>query len=74
MNKMFQYLSGRHTAFAAFFAATGTVMQCYHKLDLNYVALIGAVQTFVFAHSAKEDYFENKSKGEDVPPKAPDVS
>ncbi len=47
--------------FAAFFALSGTVMQWYHHLDMNYVALIGAIQGLVLAHSAKEDYFASKS-------------
>jgi len=62
LKKIMDWCQGRHTAFAVFFAAAGTVMQWYHKLDMNYVALIGAVQGFVFAHSAKEDYFASKDK------------
>jgi len=73
--KMLMWCQGRHTLFAVFFAASGTVLEWFHRLDLNYVALIGAVQGFVFAHSFKEDYFEgtkdlqNKRQEESVPSK-----
>lgn len=32
-------------------------MQWFHKLDGNYIALITALQGFVFAHSVQENYF-----------------
>lgn len=67
-NKVARWMSGRHTLFAAFFAVAGTVLEVFHRLDMNYVALIGAVQGFVLMHSAKEDYFAAKN----VPQADPD--
>lgn len=64
LQKFFNWAQGRHTGFAVFFALSGTTLQWFHKLDLTYIAFIGAIQTFVFAHSAKEDYF--KKDGSDV--------
>lgn len=65
------WAQGRHTLFAIYFAGAGTILQCFHKLDGNFIALITAVQGFVFAHSWKEDHFDSKqgeSKGDkDVP-------
>jgi uncharacterized membrane protein YagU involved in acid resistance len=66
LQKIFTWLQGRHTGFAVYFAVVGTVLQCYHKLDMNYIALIGAIQAFVLGHSIKCDYFE--SKNPPVPP------
>ncbi len=60
LKKFFTWASGRHTGFAIFFTVSGTILQVFQKLDLNYIALIGAIHTFVFAHSAKEDYFSKK--------------
>lgn len=68
--KLIQWAQGRHTLFAVFFALFGSVLQWFHRLDMNYIALIGAVQAFVFAHSCKEDYFANKQDSQD--PQNPD--
>lgn len=59
--RVIKWMAGRHTMFAVYFAITGTVLQCYHKLDGNFIALITAVQGFVFFHSYKEDYFAQKA-------------
>lgn len=55
LKKAFTFLQGRSTAFAVFFAVSGLVLECFGKLSLNYVALIGAVQGLVVVHSYKED-------------------
>jgi len=55
--KLSQWCQGRHTLFALFFTISGTVLAWFHRLDPNYVALIGAIQGFVFMHSYKEDKF-----------------
>lgn len=57
MNWLFRYFNGRHTFFALFFTIMGTTMAWFHRLDPSYVALIGAIQSFVFAHSWKDDHF-----------------
>lgn len=54
------WCGGRHTSFAVFFTLIGTALAWCHRLDMNYVALIGAIQAFVFAHSCKEDHFSTK--------------
>jgi hypothetical protein len=57
LQKVFQWAQGRHTTFAVYFALAGTVLQVFHKLDGNFIALITAVQGFVFAHSYQENKF-----------------
>lgn len=56
------WAKGRHTLFALYFTLAGTVLQVFHRLDGNFIALIAAVQTFVFAHSVQENHFD-KDKG-----------
>jgi hypothetical protein len=63
IQKMFAFCQGRHTFFALFFTIMGTALAWFHLLDMSYVGLIGAVQAFVFAHSAKEDYFKREDGG-----------
>jgi hypothetical protein len=58
--KSVEWCQGRHTLFAVYFALSGTALQWYHRLDMNYVALITAVQGLVLAHSVKEDYYKDK--------------
>lgn len=60
--KIFQYLSGRHTSFAVFFTLMGTLLAWFHRLDPSYVMLVTAIQGWVFAHSAKEDYFKREGQ------------
>jgi hypothetical protein len=55
-------MSGRHTMFAVYFALMGTVLAWFHRLDMNFIALIGAVQGFVLLHSGKEDWFSLKAQ------------
>lgn len=62
LSKLFRWLQGRHTGFAIYFTLMGTTLSWFHKLDINFIMLIGAIQSFVLAHSAKEDYFENLKK------------
>jgi hypothetical protein len=35
-------------------------MQWFHRLDGNYIALITAIQGFVFAHSTAQTYIASK--------------
>jgi hypothetical protein len=57
-SKIVAWAQGRHTLFAIYFALAGTGLQLAHRLDGNFIALIAAVQAFVFAHSAQENYFK----------------
>jgi hypothetical protein len=57
---IFNFIGGRHTVFAIFFAGTGFYLELHGKLTTDYVGLITALQALVLAHSAKEDYFNSK--------------
>lgn len=59
-NKLFKWCNGRHTSFAVFFTIMGTLLAWFHRLDPSYVALVGAIQALVCAHSVQENYFEKK--------------
>lgn len=65
VQKIFAFCQGRHTFFALFFTFAGTALAAFHRLDMPYVALITAVQGFVFVHSAKEDYFDHRDEHRD---------
>lgn len=65
-SKIVRWAQGRHTLFAIYFALTGTVLQVFHLLDGNFIALITAVQGFVFAHSYAENKFNITNGGEKV--------
>lgn len=58
----FEACQGRHTAFAVSFAVMGTVMAWFHRLDMSYIALIGVIQGWVFAHSYQENKFAAETK------------
>jgi len=58
-SKLVIAVRGRHTLFALFFTLSGTAMAWFHRLDPNYVALVAAIQGWVFAHSYKEDKFNS---------------
>lgn len=60
LQKYFKWAQGRHTGFALFFTLVGSVLQWFHRLDGNYISLIGAIQAFVCAHSIQENYFASK--------------
>lgn len=57
---VYNFIGGRHTTFALFFAITAFVLALKGKLTMDYSAVITALQAFVLVHSAKEDYFNNK--------------
>lgn len=58
MNKVFAYFQGRHTAFAAFFAIAGVILQWFHKLDPTFVAYMSALLGLVLGHSIQENHFD----------------
>lgn len=55
MIRIYNWFCGRSTFFALFFAITGFVLALRGKLTADYVALIGAMQALIVAHSYKED-------------------
>jgi hypothetical protein len=71
MSSIFKYLSGRHTAFAVYFTAMGTVLAWFHRLDTNFIMLIGAVQCLVLGHSIQENYFKKTDNGSNQPSATP---
>jgi len=50
----FGFFQGRHTFFAIFFTGSGFYLALTGRLTDSYVHLITALQTLIFAHSAKE--------------------
>ncbi len=58
--------NGRCTFFAVVFTAVGIILAFMGKLTTQYVALVGAIQTLLVAHSAKEDYSDHNSGGPDA--------
>jgi hypothetical protein len=63
-SKVVRWAQGRHTLFAIYFTLAGTVLQCFHRLDGNFIALITAVQGFVFFHSMQENKFKISNGGD----------
>ena len=62
IKRLFTWVNGRSTAFAAFFTGFGSLLAWYNKLTPAYVALVTAVQGYVVLHSVKEDYFSKKDE------------
>lgn len=60
LTPIYNFVGGRHTMFAIFFAVTAFVLALKGKLTADYVGIITALQAFVLAHSAKEDYFNKQ--------------
>jgi hypothetical protein len=77
--KILDWCQGRHTFFAGVELAVGTTLAWFHRLDMNFVALCGTIQSLVLMHSVKEDWFTAKGvqpssqalipqKNQDIPP------
>lgn len=62
MGKLFTFCKGRNTFFALVFTAAGIVLAFEGKLTMQYVALVGAIQTLIVAHSVKEDWHTQQMK------------
>jgi hypothetical protein len=56
VNRVFNFFQGRSTFFACVFVASGIVLAFLGKLTGEFVALVGAIQTLIVAHSVKEDF------------------
>lgn len=54
-----------HLVFALYFAAYGSFLQWYHKLDVNFIMLIGAIQAFLLGHQINDKFFSNKNGSSD---------
>jgi hypothetical protein len=68
MGKVFCFFKGRATTFAIAFTVCGIILAFRGKLTTEYVALVTAIQSLIFAHSWKETHY-----GADGAPVAPDV-
>ena len=53
---LFTFFCGRCTTFAILFTVVGIVQEFRGKLDMNFVALVGAVQALLVIHSTKQDW------------------
>lgn len=60
LTPIYNFIGGRHTTFAIFFAITAFILALKGKLTADYVGVITALQALVLAHSAKEDYFSKQ--------------
>jgi hypothetical protein len=58
MTWFFNLFGGRCTAFAVTFTVCGIILAFHGKLDMTYIAFVGAIQSLLVAHSWKEDFYE----------------
>lgn len=58
----FGMFQGRFTTFAIAFTVCGIVLAFFGKLTADYVALVGAIQALLAAHSFKEDWRDRNCK------------
>lgn len=55
IGKLFTLFKGRCTFFAILFSTVGIILAFMGKLTPEFVALVGAIQALLVAHSLKED-------------------
>jgi hypothetical protein len=60
LQKLFNALSGRTTAFCGSFFVAGNVFHYFHRLDGTYIAFMTALLGIIVGHSVKEDIFGKK--------------
>ncbi|MFZ1974740.1 MAG: hypothetical protein WAU89_17975 [Candidatus Acidiferrales bacterium] len=63
---IFNFFCGRSTFFAILFTIVGIIQELRGRLSGNFVLLIGAIQSLVVLHSAKEDYRAAQTTGQDI--------
>lgn len=54
MTRIYSWFGGRSTFFAFFFFAFGVLLAFRGKLDMNYIALAGAIQTLITVRAIAE--------------------
>lgn len=64
VGSLFGFLNGRCTALAIVFTVCGITLAFLGKLTADYVALVGAIQALVLAHSFKEDQYQNQKQSQ----------
>lgn len=62
MTAVFNYCGGRSTFFALLLVAIGTSLAVAHRLDTNFVALVGVIQTLVTARAISGDQAPGAAK------------
>lgn len=73
MAAFFGFFGGRCTTFAIAFFIVGVFLALRGKLDPNFVALAGIIQSLIVLHSGKEDYHERAMAAITAQNPAPDV-
>lgn len=63
MNKIYNWLGGRSSAYALGFFVVGVVLAFIDKLSANYIAFAGALQSLVAARSVADDYHTRNANG-----------
>ena len=72
MRRLYDWMGGKSIAFAMFFAAAGTALAAFHKLDLSYAALVTSIQGFIVARSIAQDRYPPITPAQSLdPPKPP---
>jgi hypothetical protein len=69
LQKLFNWLHGRTTAFCVAFFLSGNIMHWFNKLNMVYVAYMGTLLSAVVGHSIKEsmlDDHDNDHKDDDA--------
>ncbi|MCI0559643.1 MAG: hypothetical protein MN733_14210 [Nitrososphaera sp.] len=59
MTRIFNFFGGRSTFFAFFFFFFGVALAFLGKLDMNYIALAGAIQALITIRAVAEDVRPN---------------
>ena len=66
--RLMNWMNGRSTAFAVFFAVNATVLAYLGKLSMTYVSMCTAIHAFVVAHSWKEDKHDEATSDSQLDP------
>jgi hypothetical protein len=65
LQKIFNWLHGRTTAFCILFFLSGNIIHWYGKLTMVYVAYMGTLLSAVVGHSIKESFLDDHKNGGD---------
>jgi hypothetical protein len=64
IQKIFDSLQGRSTAFFIAFLISGNLYYWIHgKIDQSFIEFMGVLLAYVIGHSIKDDYFNKKPDG-----------
>jgi hypothetical protein len=65
LQKLFNWLQGRTTAYIIGFFVMGNILQWVHKLDQTYIMFMGTLLGAAIGHSFKDDKHEQAMKDKD---------